>query len=187
MEKSKDEEVRFTKMKGDTNPSVIFGLYTQPDRYELLMQRLKEKKIPVREIRFIDVPIDMERYDEIINFFKEFCYVDYWKDRHPINIVDRSIYGFNLKEKVESNTARFKFVDFRKANWRNSTKHELLLTLCVPLMYQDQTMYCETDEERENMKRLANFESSNYMNDEDRAVKEELDKIEKEAEQFDRP
>lgn len=162
-------------MKFDTNPSIIFGLYCKPDKYSLLLERLKELKVGVRELRFIDVEIPVERKDEILNFFKEFILVDYWKARHPLNFLDKKIFGMNIKEKIEQNLPmNYKWVDIRNADWKNRKRHDLLWCLAVPLLYQHQEVHTETKEEVEAINDLATFKSLGYKDDET-LIKEDID------------
>lgn len=154
-------------MKSDNNPSLILGMYCKPKSYNRFLKDCDDLGIAVREIRFVDVSIPLDKkYNLVMNWLKEFIYLDYWRNRNILNkipFVDAvfSKFGFH---KVKINK-----------EWKNRKQHPLLFTLPCPLLVQDVSMHCTTDEERNNMKKLLKFESDGYEDDED-LIKKEVEK-----------
>lgn len=169
-------------MKSDSNPSIVFGLYTKPEKYQELLTELKTLGVGVREFRFIDVEIPLDnRYNKTINFFKEFIQVDYWRDRNPLNMEVPKIMGFDIKAKALEAIKKMGLtnLDIKNADWKPYKRHKLLWTLAVPIFYQDQTAMCETQEEKENMEKLKRFASDGYENDVQKELKELKEKVER--------
>ena len=124
-------------MRTDTNPSVIFGLYSKPEKKQELFKELKKLGVAVREFSLIDVEIPLnEDYDKIINFFKHFVKCDYWASRNLL--LKKGILINQLKEQLAKYTG-YKPIVFKRDSWKPDNKHKLLWTLAVPLLYQDQT------------------------------------------------
>lgn len=156
-------------MKSDTNPSIIFGCYAKPQKYKELLQKIEKRDLAVREIRFIDVemPLD-DRYDENINWFKSFIQSWYWKNRNPL-LKDNFMMNQLIKQIEKS---QYKPIRFDPDSWEPDKKHSLIWALPVPLFVQDQTKNCTTDEERAKMKKLLKFESTGYLNDTEKQLKD---------------
>lgn len=144
-------------MKSDNNPSVIFGLYSKPNKKQELLEELKNLGLGVREISFIDVEIPPERKDEIINFFKHFVLCDYWAGRIP----NSKIFGIDLKEKLLKRIG-YKSIKIKAGDWKNDNRHKLIWTLAVPLAYQDTSSQALTEEEKKAIGDLATFSSKGY-------------------------
>lgn len=144
----------------DNNPSILFGLYSKPDKKKELLEELKKLGVGVREISFIDVEIPLERKDEIINFFKHFVMCDYWADRNPL-LKDLKFFGVDLK-KLACSKLGLKPINFKAGDWKNDNRHNLLWTLAVPLAYQDTTIQATSEEEKQKIKDLETFTSKNY-------------------------
>lgn len=144
----------------DTNPSVIFGLYSKPEKKKELLEELKKLGVGVREISFIDVEIPPERKDEIVNFFKHFVLCDYWAHRNPLN-KDLKFFGMDIKEKLFSKIG-YKPISFKAGDWQNDHKHPLIWTLAVPLAYQDQEKNATSKEEKKAIQDLKTFSSEGY-------------------------
>ena len=147
-------------MKSDNNPSVIFGLYSKPEKKKELLEELKKLDLGVREISFIDVEIPPERKDEVVNFFKHFVMCDYWSARNPL-LRDWKIMGIDLKEKLSSKL-KLKPIKFNQGDWQHDNKHKLLWTLAVPLLYQDNLEFATNEEEEKSIKDLETFTSEGY-------------------------
>ena len=147
-------------MKTDNNPSAIFGLYSKPDKKQELLAQLKKLGVGVREISFIDVEIPPERKDEIINFFKHFVLCDYWVDRNPLN-KDIKFFGIDLKEKLV-NKIGYKPIKIKRGDFRPDTRHPLIWTLAVPLVYQDTSEQASNDKEKQAIKDIETFTSKDY-------------------------
>lgn len=163
-------------MKVDANPSVIFGLYCPPEEKAKFIEQLKWRGLYAREISFIDVSIPLDHtYHDHINFFKHFVMREYWRERNPL------FANFMFKDKIIGKLP-FKPVEFNKTLWNNDQRHDLLLTLAVPLMYQDQTDKCETPTERINMENLKTFASEGYKSAEQLEEEKLTESILKEAE-----
>jgi len=145
-------------MKSDNNPSIIFGLYSKPNKKQELLEELRNMGVGVREISFIDVEIPPERKDELINFFKHFVYCDYWADRIP----NLKFLGFDIKRKLFEKIG-YKTIKIKKGSWKNDNRHKFILTLAVPLAYQDTSLHATSNEEREAINDLATFSSKNYV------------------------
>lgn len=144
-------------MKCDSNPSIIFGLYSHPEKKKELLEELKNLGVGVREISFIDVEIPMERKDEVINFFKHFVLCDYWAGRNP----DFKFLGIDLKRMLFKKIG-YVPIKIKKGDWKNDNRHKLLFTLAVPLAYQDNSHRAEAEEEKKLIKELGTFYSRNY-------------------------
>lgn len=147
-------------MKTDNNPSIIFGLYSRPKKKQELLKELEKLGVGVREISFIDVEIPPERKDEVLNFFKHFILCDYWADRNPLN-KDLKFFGIDFKEKL-INKIGYKPVKMERGSFRPDTRHPLIWTLAVPLLYQDQTSGATTEEEKQAIKDIETFTSKDY-------------------------
>lgn len=146
-------------MKIDANPSIIFGLYSKPDKYQELLKELKNLKVSVREIKFIDVEIPLNRKDEIVNFFKHFVMPKYWADKK--DSLFNSFLGNILKKKIED-CGGYEYINFKKDDWKNDNRHKLLWTLACPLFVQNKLRWCETEKEKQAMNDLFKFKSKNY-------------------------
>ena len=144
-------------MKTDNNPSILFGLYSKPDKKQELLQELKNLGVGVREISFIDVEIPPERKDEIINFFKHFILCDYWAGKVP----NFKFLGIDLKAKLFKRWG-YKSIKFNAGDWKNDNRHKLVWTLAVPLAYQDTSSQATTKEEKRAIDDLATFSSLDY-------------------------
>jgi len=144
-------------MKSDNNPSMLFGLYSKPNKKLELLEELNNLGVGVREISFIDVEIPPERKDEIINFFKHFVLCDYWAERTP----KLKLFGIDFKEKLFKKVG-YKPVNINRGDWKNDNRHKLIWTLAVPLAYQDTSMHATTEEERQAINDLATFSSKDY-------------------------
>lgn len=169
-------------MKLDANPSVLFGLYSTPECKQRFIEHCKKQKLGVREISFIDVEIPLnEKYDETINSFKHFINYEYWRDRNPLF---SNNFMVNQAIKAIENKTPFKVVRWNEKEWTNDKRNPLLWSLAVPLLVQDQIVHCETEEEKNNMKKLLRFESEGYVNDEGQQILDKFKEIDKEAEKL---
>lgn len=180
------------KMKSDTDPSLILGLYSTPEAYQEFLKQCRDRNMNVREIHLVDVTIPLDdRYNETINFFKHFTMKEYWVGRNPLMTFEGEVKFMGMSidikkkllDKLEKNGG-FKMCDFRNTEWKNDRSHNLLWVLPVPLFVQDQTANCTTDQERENMKRLFKFESDGYINDVDKEEDVFLKQFDDEAEKL---
>lgn len=146
-------------MKGDNNPSIVFGFYGDRQAYFNLLTELDKQKLRYREIKFIDVAIPLdESYDEKINFFKSFIQRWYWIDRNPLLFND-------MKAKFLRyvlNKQNFTPVRIDLCEWESNPRHKLLNTFLVPLFVQKHKCWATTDTEKRNAERIINFESDNY-------------------------
>jgi hypothetical protein len=147
-------------MKTDNNPSILFGLYSKPDKKTELLEELKKLGVGVREISFIDVEIPLERKDEIINFFKHFVNCDYWAGRNPL-LKDLKFFGVDLK-KIACSKLGLKPVEFTFKDWKPDNRHPLLWTLAVPLLYQDTSEFTTSEEEKKKIEEIGKFQSKDY-------------------------
>jgi len=144
-------------MRSDNNPSIIFGLYSKPNKKQELLEELKKLGVGVREISFIDVEIPPERKDEVINFFKHFVLCDYWHDKIPKS----KLFGIDFK-KMFFGKFGYKPIKINKGDWKNDNRHKLIWTLAVPLAYQDTSSHATTEGEKKAIDDLATFSSTNY-------------------------
>lgn len=145
-------------MKTDNNPSIIFGLYSKPEKKAELLEQLKKLNVGVRELSLIDVEIPLDRKDEVVNFFKHFSNCNYWANRNPL-LKDNFILN---QIKSQFRKQNFIPIQFKKGDWIPDNKHSLLWALPVPLFLEDTSIYCTSEEEKKAFKELETFTSKGY-------------------------
>ena len=148
------------EMLSDNNPSMIFGLYSKPEKKQELFQELKKLGVGVRELSFIDVEIPLERKDEVVNWFKHFIKCDYWAWRSPFQR-QLKFMGFDIG-KILFDKMGYSQVKWKLGDWKNDNKHKLLWTLAFPVAVQDNSAKTTSPEELKAIEELKTFTSHNY-------------------------
>lgn len=141
----------------DANPDLLLLSYGYPEIQKQFVKNAKLKGMNVREIKLFAVNIDLDKkYDEQINWLKSFILCPYWKDRTPINTLNKipkmfrpeNIFGFTPMN-----------VNW---DWQNEAVNQLLYSLICPIGFEDKTVQCETEAEKKNMEKLKTFSSNGY-------------------------
>jgi len=148
-------------MKNDTNPSVLFMAYTTPKADALFKEELKKKGLQVRELKLYDVSIPLDRYNEVINWFKEFC------SGINLRLIEAVTGNFFIKfflKKIEKKTD-YKLIK-TKWNWQSQNRHKLKQLGLTPIACEYRERYketfCSSEEEKELYDKLQFFESEGY-------------------------
>jgi len=146
-------------MISDTAPDVLFMSYGRPRRLEQLRYAIELMGLRQRKIEFFTVQFPLNKhYDEIVNWFKHFIHYEYWKLRSPVNILNKLPFAKTISKKLP-----FTPMDITKEPWECDTRHKLIMSLCVPIGYQEAGKEnCTTKLEEENMQKLKTFSSTGY-------------------------
>lgn len=146
-------------MRQDNAPSIIFGLYTRPHRYKQLIEELEKMNVQTREFRLIDVAFPPEDKDKVLNFFKHFIKPEYWEGRNPLN--HNSFMAEQIKKQFTKATG-YKPINLKGNFWKCDTRHKLLLTLAVPLFFQDTSDQATEEWEVKAIKEIETFTTKGY-------------------------
>lgn len=169
-----------SKMKSDNQPSMIIGCYSRPKKYKLLIEELEKRGMSPREIRFIDVKIDVsdnKKYNDSINFLKEFVNPSYW-ERNPL--FSNNFIVKNLVKHMD-NKLNLKQINFNGDSWKPHKKHPLLYSLACPLFIQNTSQFFTEQNEHKNFLSAQLMKSDGYKNDEELETEKENKKIDSEA------
>ena len=94
-----------------------------------------------------------------MNWFKHFIQPKYWATRSPMAI--DVPFKKQIVNKIIANTGMTPII-LKPNQWEPDTRHKLHMAMVAPIATQDQSDKCTSDLERENQKKLFNFESEGY-------------------------
>jgi len=151
-------------MKHDVNQSVLFLSYGTEKGQREFLEDCKEKHLNVRELRMFDVEVPIERYDEVVNWFKS---IVTGISQRLIDAITGNMFIKPFIKKLEEKTSyRLMNIDWANKGWKHDYKARGKLALLTPIAsefkagYRDN--YCSTKTEKENYNKLYKFESKGY-------------------------
>lgn len=156
---TEDKNPRFNDME----QGVLFLSYSTPDSWNLLLEELKKRGVPCREIHLIDITIpcrDTKKYNETVNFLKSFSSTI--SDR-LIEAIPNNFMAKQIIKKIENSTNYKLMRD--KEKWETDNINPLLSTSMTPLAVEYKEQYknrLDDPEAKKNYERLLKFESDGY-------------------------
>lgn len=150
-------------MKNDTNPAVLFLSYGTAKGQREFLKECKKRKLGVRELKFYDVEVPIEKYNETVNWFKSIV--------HPISqrlidAVTENIFVKPFIKKIQEKTG-YKLMKIDYSKFKHDYKCKGKLALLTPVACEYREGYkknCSTKEEKDNYDKLYKFESKGYKN-----------------------
>ena len=145
-------------MRTDMNPSVLFMAYTTEKADKLFREELKKRGMQMRELKLFDVEIPMDKYDESVNWFKEFICK---QNERLIDGLTGNMFVKPFINKLQDKTGYSLMKP--KWDWEAHKRHPLKFLLLFPIAceqkYSHETI---SKKETKNYKKLLTFESKGY-------------------------
>lgn len=150
-------------MNNDTNPAVLLLSYGTHKGQDEFVREAKKRGMKIRELKLYDCTIDMDKYDEQVNWLKSIC------GGIGERLIDAVKDNFFIKpfiKKLETKT-NYKLVDFSNKDWKADYSGLGIGAGLTPIAVEHKPFYRDNylnKEDWDNYDNLYKFKSKGFKN-----------------------